>query len=66
MFEGSLSWGKAPRKHLLHVFLAFSVLPFLCMSGGDSKRIAEYDFGCASCFLFCLLYCRFVVWLVFF
>ena len=48
MFEGSFSRGKASRKHLLRVFLVFSVLPLLCMSGGDTKRIAEYHFGCAS------------------
>ena len=48
MFEGSFSRGKASRKHLLRVFLVFSVLPLLCMSGGDTKRIAEYHFGCVS------------------
>ena len=47
-FEGSFSRGKASRKHSLPVFLAFSVLTLLCMSGDDTKRIAEYYFGCAS------------------
>ena len=48
MFEGGCSRGKASGKHLLQVFLGFSALPLLCMSGGDTKRIAEYHFGCAS------------------
>ena len=48
MFEVRFSRGKASRKQLLRVFLAFSALPLFCMSGGDTKRIAEYDFGCAS------------------
>ena len=62
MFEGSFSRGKASRKHLRRVFLAFSVLPLSCMCGGDTKRIAEYHFR--MCFMtvlfFVLQVCRLV------
>ena len=56
MFEGSFLKGKAPRKHLLRAVFVFSFLLPLCMPGGDTKRIAEYDFDCAS-WLPCPLQC---------
>ena len=48
IFEESFSRGKVSRKKLLRIFLVFSVLFFFfCMSGGDTKQIAEYYFRCA-------------------